>query len=183
MEDRKSWNVKDDAVLDDLATLMHLTDEEKQAMTEAKGHAQEIAPQMVSAFYERLLNHENTAEYLEEEGMVDHLRKTLENWFIELFSGEYGKAYLESRLKIGKTHFRIGLPVRYPLAMMDLLMEYGQKAAAQCSNAELATNAFRKLAALDMAIFNHAYENTQIKHLTDMVGNERLARRMLTQEK
>jgi hypothetical protein len=36
--------------------------------------------------------------------------------------------------------------------------------------------------ALDIAVFNQAYEDTQLKHLAEMVGNERLARRLLTQE-
>jgi hypothetical protein len=46
----------------------------------------------------------------------------------------------------------------------------------------VAASAFRKLATLDIAIFNQAYENTQLAHLAEMVGNERLARRLLTQQ-
>lgn len=177
MEDRKSWTIKDEAILTDLVALMGLSDGEKKALGGAKGQAATMAPQMVEAFYVRLLHHENTAEYLT--GMVEHLRGTLENWFLELFSGEYGKDYVNSRLTIGKTHVRIGLPVRYPLAMMDLLMEYGEKVAAASPNSEVTAKAFRKLAALDIAIFNQAYENTQLDHLAEMVGNERLARRLL----
>ena len=179
MEDRGSWAVKDAAILDDLVMLMGLTDEEKAAMVAAKPQAEVVGTDMIDAFYARLLNHENTAEYLE--GMVDHLRTTLGAWFLQLFSGNYDNDYVQSRLTIGKTHVRIGLPVRYPLAMMDLLMEYGEKVAAQSQNPELTATAFRKLAALDIAIFNQAYENTQLNHLAEMVGNERLARRLLTQ--
>jgi hypothetical protein len=178
MEDRKSWTVRDEAILKDLVELMHLTGEEKQVLASSKAQAQGIAPQMIDAFYARLLSHDNTAEYLD--GLVDHLRKTLESWFIQLFSGEYDQEYVQSRLTIGKTHVRIGLPVRYPLAMMDILMEYGEKVAAQTSQPELVLVAFRKLAALDIAIFNQAYENAQLLHLAELVGNERLARRLLT---
>jgi hypothetical protein len=126
-----------------------------------------------------LLSHENTAEYLD--GKVDHLRTTLENWFVQLFSGRYDADYVRGRLQIGKTHVRIGLPVRYPLAMLDMLIEFGERVAAQCADSELVARAFRKVAALDIAIFNQAYENTQLDHLSEMVGNERLARRLLTQ--
>jgi len=174
-EDRKSWDIKGEAILDDLISLMNLTDEEKSAVAACKGDAEAAAEPMIDAFYERLLNQDTTAEFLE--GMVDHLRTTLKDWFLQLFSGEYGQTYVKSRLTIGETHVRIGLPVRYPLAMMDILMEHGEKVAS--SQGETAVDAFRKLAALDIAIFNQAYENKQLNHLAEMVGNERLARRLL----
>ncbi|MBE7470095.1 MAG: Globin-coupled histidine kinase [Anaerolineales bacterium] len=176
MNDRKSWEIKDEAILADLVALMGLTDEEKSAMAACKSAAEAQADPMIEAFYQRLLNQDITAEFLE--GMVEHLRSTLKNWFITLFSGEYDEAYVKSRLAIGKTHVRIGLPVRYPLAMMDILMEHGEKVAN--SQGETAVKAFRKLAALDIAIFNQAYEDTHLNHLAELVGNERLARRLLT---
>ena len=178
MEDRKSWAIQDEAILGDLLALMNVTDEEKQILGEVKDIAQASAAAMVEAFYERLLVYENTAEYLKDK--VEHLRGPLENWFVQLFSGEYTENYVNQRLAIGKTHVRIGLPVRYPLAMMDILMVYGEKVASQSSEPTLTINAFRKLAALDIAIFNQAYENTQLQHLSEMVGNERLARRLLS---
>jgi len=177
MEDRKSWNIKDEAILDDLAALMGLTDEEKKTMAACKEQATTGADAMIDDFYARLLNQDLTAEFLE--GMVDHLRTTLKNWYIELFSGVYDKNYVNNRLAIGKTHVRIGLPVRYPLAMMDILMEHGEKIAS--SQGDMGVKAFRKLAALDIAIFNQAYENAQLAHLAELVGNERLARRLLQQ--
>jgi len=175
MEDRKSWDIKDEAILDDLIALMGLTDEEKKTMAACKGQAVTGADAMIDDFYARLLNQDLTAEFLE--GMVDHLRTTLKNWYIELFSGTYDKNYVNNRLAIGKTHVRIGLPVRYPLAMMDILMEHGEKIAS--SQGDMGVKAFRKLAALDIAIFNQAYENTQLAHLAELVGNERLARRLM----
>jgi hypothetical protein len=113
------------------------------------------------------------------EGKVEHLKKTLQKWFIELFSGDYGETYLQERLRIGEAHVRIGLPIRYPLAMIDIMLEFGWKATA---NSPEARSAFEKLLALDMAIFNHAYEDAQLRHLEKFVGNERLARRMLMEE-
>lgn len=179
MQDRKSWDIKDEAILDDLTALMSFSAEEKKALATAKEKAQALAPQMVDAFYKRLLAHENTAEYLGDQ--VSHLRGTLENWFIQLFSGDYGQDYVRSRMKIGQVHVRIGLPVRYPLAMLDVMLSFGEQVAAESADPELAVVAFRKLLAMDIAIFNQAYENTQLQHLAETVGNERLARRLLTQ--
>jgi hypothetical protein len=64
--------------------------------------------------------------------------------------------------------------------MMDVILDFGLKVANQSSNPDRAKQAFRKLLALDMAIFNQSYEDVQLKHLAETVGNERLARRLLT---
>jgi hypothetical protein len=181
MTDRKSWEVKDEAILGDLVALMGLTDAEKSLVAGVKAQAAAAAPQLVEAFYDRLLAHPPTAEYLEGD-MVEHLRPRLNDWFVQLFSGNYDQAYVRSRLTIGQIHVRIGLPVRYPLAMMDVMLKFGEDVAAQSGQPDAAKTAFRKLLALDIAIFNQAYEDSQLKHLSEMVGNERLARRLLTQD-
>jgi hypothetical protein len=70
MEDRKSWAIKDEAILDDLVTLMNVTDEETAILGSLHEEAAAAADDMIEAFYERLLTHAPTAEYLE--GMVEH---------------------------------------------------------------------------------------------------------------
>lgn len=92
MEDRKSWMIKDGAILDDLLALISLTDEEKELLSNLQEPAQAIAPTLSEAFYHRLLAHPNTAEYIS--GQIDERKKTLERWFIELFQGNYDQAYL-----------------------------------------------------------------------------------------
>lgn len=179
MDNRKSWAIKDEALLDDLVALMNLSTDDKETLAGLQAQAQAAAPALSEAFYQRLMAHPLTAEYVT--GMIDERRATLELWFLDLFSGNYGREYVRQRLKIGEIHVQIGLPIRYPLAMVDIVLEYGLKVAAQSSQPDLAKPAIRKLVALDMAIFNQAYEDTQLKHLAESVGNERLARRVLTQ--
>ncbi len=180
MEQRKSWAIKDEAILEELTGLTKMTEEEKQVLGQLKENAEENSKEMVDAFYDRLTDHENTNEFIN--GKLEKMRITLHQWFVELFQGRYDKEYVLKRLEIGKVHVKIGLPVRYPLAMMDIIMEHGQRIAQSSSNPDVASNAFRKLASLDIAIFNQAYESTQLKHLAKMLGNEMLARRILTQE-
>jgi hypothetical protein len=179
MSDRKSWAIKDEAILDDLAVLINLTAEEKEILANLQAQAQIIAPALSEAFYQRLLAHPETAEFVV--GQIEQRKTTLETWFVQLFSGCYDEEYVWQRLKIGQTHVRIGLPVRYPLAMMDIVLECGRQVAAQSEHPERASQAIRKLLALDVAIFNQAYEDAKLKHLAEMMGNERLARRLLTQ--
>ncbi|NTW03367.1 MAG: Globin-coupled histidine kinase [Oscillochloris sp.] len=178
-QDRKSWHIKDEAMLTELVQLMNLSDAEVAAMGALQEAAKAIAPEMTKVFYERLFAHGATAEYLQNVS-IDRLHGMVQAWFAELFCGYYDAAYAHRRMKIGEVHVKIGLPVRYPLAMLDVVMPYGESVSAQHTDPALASRAFRKVLSLDVAIFNQAYEDNQLRHLADLVGGERLARRLLT---
>jgi hypothetical protein len=178
-QERSSWQVKDEAMLAELAQLMNLSAAESAVMKEMQGAAKAAAPDMTKVFYERLFAHGATAEYLQGVS-IDRLHGMVQEWFTELFSGQYDTAYAKRRMTIGQIHVKIGLPVRYPLAMLDVVMPFGEQVVAQHAQPALAAQAFRKVLALDVAIFNQAYEDNQLRHLSELVGGERLARRLLT---
>lgn len=176
---RGSWAVKDEAILTELVTLLGLSEAEKAALAGLEGAAEAAAPELTDEFYTRLLAHDNTKEYFE--GIdLNHLHNMTGKWFVELFGGVYDEAYASKRLTIGQVHVRIGLPVRYPLAMVDVITKYGERVVAGAPDPELALTAFRKVLALDVAVFNQAYEDNQLKHLSELVGGERLARLLLS---
>lgn len=177
--DRASWHVKDMAILAELRELMSLTGAEVALLGELHEAACAITAQLASAFYDRLMRHTNTAAYLANTSL-DQRHETIGQWFAEIFGGVYDDAYIAKRLTIGRVHVRIGLPVRYPLAMLDVVMQYGEQVARQSDRPEQALQAFHKVLALDVAIFNQAYEDNQIAHLAELVGGERLARLLLT---
>jgi len=176
---RGSWQVKDEAILSELITLLGLSPAEQALLAGLHAQATEQSDAMIQAFYGRLFAHDNTAEYLKDAAM-DRLHSMVGNWFQDLFTGTYDVAYASKRLEIGHIHVRIGLPVRYPLAMLDIVGQYGEAVARQSPQPEEAVVAFRKVLALDVAIFNQAYEDSQLKHLSELVGGERLARLLLT---
>lgn len=176
--ERSSWSVKDEAIAEELSTLMGLSDDEAASLAALEDEASGRARDMTDDFYDRLFAHENTKEYFEGHNM-DHLHAMIGDWFVELFHGDYGPDYVSNRLTIGHVHVKIGLPVRYPLAMIDVISRHGEAVTAQADDPEAAEAAFKKVLALDIAIFNQAYEDNQLKHLSDLVGGERLARRLL----
>ena len=176
---RSSWAIKDNDILDELVELMNLSAEEAVALAAARPAAEAIAPEMTKVFYDRLLAHPHTYEYLEHVD-VDRLHTMTGQWFSELFTGTYDAAYAQKRLTIGEIHVRIGLPVRYPLAMLDVISDFGERVTGATADPELTTAAFRKVLALDVAVFNQAYEDNQLKHLSELVGGERLARLLLS---
>lgn len=174
--EKMSWNVKEEHIVDDLVALLSITTEECQLLRSLQGEAEAITARMVDEYYDRLLAHEMTREFITD---LAALKRTLAQWFVKLFCGNYDKNYALDRLRIGMAHVRIGLPVRYPLAMFDVLDRYGVEVAEQ--KGPEAVIAFRKVLALDVATFTQAYDNTQLNHLKDLVGgSEILARRLLT---
>jgi hypothetical protein len=177
-QERKSWKVKGDDILHELVALMDLSVEEKAALGALSGAAREAAPAMTRMFYDRLFKHENTTEYFQGVSM-DRLHSMVADWFVELFNGTYDEEYAKKRLGIGKIHVKIGLPVRYPLAMLDVVMPFGEQIVAKSAQPAVAATAFRKVLSLDVAIFNQAYEDNQLDHLAELVGGERLARLLL----
>lgn len=179
IHNRSSWQIKDEAVLNELMALLDLGTEERALLSALHTQSKSVSADMTKAFYDRLFAHEQTAEYLQGAAM-ERLHSMVGEWFQDLFGGNYDAAYARKRLVIGQIHVRIGLPVRYPLAMLDVVAQYGEKVARQSSQPEQAVAAFRKVLALDVAIFNQAYEDNQLKHLSELVGGERLARLLLT---
>ncbi len=177
-EERKSWQIKDEAIYQDLAQMMDLENEEIELLKELKPEAENRSREMTEDFYSRLFAHDTTKEYLEGKDM-EHLHNMIGEWFVEIFKGEYNEDYVRRRLRIGQIHVEIGLPVRYPIAMMDIITNHGEQIAETSRDPAKAKAAFRKAIALDVAIFNQAYEDKQLKHLVELVGNERLARRLL----
>lgn len=175
---RESWQVKDVAILSELMALLDLSADDRSLLAGLHKQSQSVSGALTKAFYDRLFAHNNTAEYLKDASM-DRLHTMVAEWFHDLFSGVYDEAYARKRLEIGRIHVRIGLPVRYPLAMLDVVAQYGESIARQSPQPEQAVVAFRKVLALDVAIFNQAYEDNQLKHLAELVGGDRLARLLL----
>lgn len=176
---RKSWSIESEDIHAELAEMVDLTAEETSLLADLQGEAEDQTDQLTEAFYDRLLAHEETAEYFEGEDM-DERHAMIADWFVELFGGNYDQEYVAQRLKIGHVHVQIGLPVRYPLSMIDVIMQHGERVAAKSRQPERAKEAFRKVLSLDVAVFNQAYEDRQLAHLAELVGGERLARRLLT---
>lgn len=178
-QSRMSWKIKDEAVLEELITLMQISDQERSLLAALHPLAVSGSAAMAKDFYKRLVAHQETFEYLKD-ASLDSLHMTTGQWFEDLFCGNYDEEYARKRLRIGKVHVKIGLPVRYPIAMLDVIINHGEVIAQKSSQPEQALAAFRKLIALDLAIFNQAYEDNQLLHLAELVGGERLARLLLT---
>lgn len=179
MQNRLSWTVKDEAVCAELVELMGVTPAECACLQALHADSLGAAAAMAGDFHGRIMAHANTRQFFD--GVdLNRVGAMVAQWFSDLFCGNYGAEYARRRIVIGRTHVRIGLPVRYPLAMLDLVSRHAESILAKSSDPQAARNAFQKVLALDVAVFNQAYEDTQLKHLSELLGGERLARLLLS---
>jgi hypothetical protein len=61
--------------------------------------------------YEHILQNEEVREYFVDQHLFARLKQAQRDYLIGLTSGTYGEAYLNERLRIGRIHQRINLPV------------------------------------------------------------------------
>lgn len=177
IEFRKSWDIKGPDVVAELLSWVDLSDEERNLLASLHDDAVAASGAFALDFVGRVVHGDNTAEFAEPYP-AEAIIGALAGWFADLFKGVYDEEYAQSRIRIGQVHVRLGLPVRYPIAMFDIVAVHGEALAQKAG--PKAVEAFRKTLALDFAAFTQAYEENQLHHLSVTLGNERLARRLLT---
>jgi PAS domain S-box-containing protein len=67
------------------------------------------------AFYEQLLGFPETAQLLRDHTTVERLKKLQRDYLLRITDGNFDEAYFADRLRIGKTHERVGLSPRWYL--------------------------------------------------------------------
>jgi signal transduction histidine kinase len=88
---------------------LEITQEDEARLREAHPLIQAQAPRIIARFYDYLLSHEHTRRMLEAPGLIERLKSIQLKYFLELTSGRYDLAYCENRLRVGETHYRVGL--------------------------------------------------------------------------
>ncbi|MET0103092.1 MAG: protoglobin domain-containing protein [Sedimenticola sp.] len=71
--------------------------------------AESFVKDVVELLYEQFIRFEETHRLMRDDDTLNRLKSAQHSYFLELFDGEYGEAYLLSRLNIGRVHHRIGL--------------------------------------------------------------------------
>lgn len=72
------------------------------------------------AFYDQLLAFPETAQLLSDHTTVERLKKLQRDYLMRITEGNFDDAYLADRLRIGKTHERVGLNLRWYLLAYNI---------------------------------------------------------------
>lgn len=159
--------------------LFEITDEDLQRLKRCKGYLTERMDALVELFYQRQLQHPPIQMVIGDSETLARLRKSLRRYILELFDGHFDLDYVNSRLRVGKVHHRIGVPPKLYLAATSLLQEMLEdELAQQCATeghppAELAARraSLRKVLHFD----THLVFDTYIANLLSEVQNAKEA--------
>lgn len=137
---------------------------------------------MTDQFYEVLARTPATAKQIE--GRVDALKATHGRWMGELFAGDYGDAYFESRMRIGNTHVRIGLAQQWVEGVMNHLRTAGQEIiygeVADVHRAAELVGSYLRILDLDLMLINDAFANQKLdQNLARLASFTGMSRKLL----
>jgi rsbT co-antagonist protein RsbR len=85
------------------------TDEDAQLLRELRPVAEATVDDVVEGLYSRFLQFEETRVFFPDDSALNRVKALQKEYFLKLTRGEYGKDYLTDRMRVGRTHQRIGL--------------------------------------------------------------------------
>jgi len=115
---------------------------------------------MVDRFYEAIQRNPETNAVMSNTAQVERLKGTLKIWIRELLTGPHDDVYWERRLRIGRTHVRVGLPNRYVFTALNLLRhDLIQVAFRELAQDDIVATciAIGKISDLEMAVMSGTY--------------------------
>lgn len=97
-----------------------LTDRDAQLLREFRPVLEKHVTAVEDAFYAHLLTFPETAQLLSDHTTVERLKKLQRDYLLRLTEGKFDEAYFADRLRVGKTHERVGLSPRWYLMAYNL---------------------------------------------------------------
>jgi uncharacterized membrane protein (DUF373 family) len=83
-----------------------------------------LASDFVYGFYNYVKNFDEADKYLKDDKVISKHQDALKLWFLDLFSGKYGRAYFDGLEQVGMAHVKINLPAHYVNAAMHFVKGY-----------------------------------------------------------
>ena len=91
--------------------------------------------QIVGDFYVEQMHDSEVAAQIGDAETLRGLHRTMRQYVIELFGGDYGAAYVESRLRVGRLHQRRGIPAQLYISSVKRLADHLDRAIGQANAA------------------------------------------------
>ncbi len=169
-------------VLEDMKRSIGFTAEDAVNVRSLAHPAARLAPAVVERFYEELLRQPGAAAvFTGGVEQIARLRGLLSAWLREVFEGAYDQNYFQKRLRIGRTHVRVGLPQHFMVAGMEIIwteLERGLRTGPG-DGAGAAIRSLHKLLMLDLAIMLESYKEShseQVRSVERRAVKEQLTR-------
>jgi rsbT co-antagonist protein RsbR len=101
---------------------LELGDEDVTRLTAINDLARRYADAVIEDFYRHLLSFEDTRAFFDDPQLLQRVKNMQKEYFLRLTQGNYDRAYVQDRLRIGSIHERVRLPVKSYLGMYNFYL-------------------------------------------------------------
>ncbi len=141
---------------------MNITSKEKALVQGFRSHIAGQVDHIVDQFYGKMIEIDEAARIIGDAESLTRLRNYLRQYVLDLFDGDYGTEYIQTRLRIGLVHKRIGVPPKLYILGIHLLLSLirdiivsGDK--EDCTQCAKAMEAVEKIILFDLALVFETY--------------------------
>lgn len=142
------------------------TDADAELLKSLRPLADSVQERMADEFYDYLLGIPETAAFLKDDLLRKRLRKTHQDWFVNLFSGSYDNLYHHTLRRIGQAHVRIGLNAHFVNAAMNVvrhfLIEVLQENFPDLPERRKYRNAVEKIIDINLDVMSASYQEEEL---------------------
>lgn len=158
---RRSMDISDLEIRDRKAFL-EFTDEDIAVLESVNDMANAYADPVVEDFYRHLMSFDVGKQYFTDRAVLERVKRAQKEYFKDLTRGQYGRPYIENRLRIGTIHERIGLPIKAYLGMYayyvrSVSSRLAEGLSGDPARARKAFNSLVKIMFLDMGLAIDTY--------------------------
>ena len=152
---------------------LSFTDQDEEALRALQACLGPQAAGFVDSFYDHLLSFPETRAMIPDEETLQRLKRAQKHYFERLIAGDYDRAYLEERLRVGLVHARVGLAPGWYLGayshyLNELMSRMGTCGMPQ-SLLQAALRALVKVVFLDVGLAIDSY----IAHRDELISDLR----------
>ncbi len=111
----------------DMAVRRHflqLSDDDRERLRECQPAFSACVPGFVDAFYAHLSQFTETAQFLNDEGLVDRLKLAQQQHFATMLEAVWDDAFEESRRQVGRTHAERGVEPAWVIGSYNLFAQH-----------------------------------------------------------
>ncbi|TAN60876.1 heme-binding sensor globin domain-containing protein [bacterium] len=119
------------------------------------------ADEFIGEFYNYVKHFEDAGKYLKNEEIIKRHKEAIKKWFVNLFSGEYGRKYFDEIEKVGMAHVKINLPPHYVNAAIRFVHVFAQeiitKEIKSTEEAAYLSRSVDKIIDINLDVFTSSY--------------------------
>lgn len=149
---------------------LKLNKQDLQKIVQAKPIISKEIDTIVKEFYDYLISYDEVCRIIGDSESLTRLNNYIRQYILELFDGKYDADYVQSRLRIGLVHKRIGVPPKfYIMAVKHLLNLLRQRLVVQslenCSVCENRTSFIESIILFDLTLVFDTYIHGMMEDL------------------